>query len=290
MQIHVESSTACNAKCVFCVRPNMKRKGGMMEDWIFEKILTEAHAFGNANIPLYYMGEPLIYPKLFQRMQRLREERFQTSIFTNALALTPEIASQLISFSDIITVIIFSLNAVDSETYQDIMGIDYNTVRSNVIEFMKQNNGKIKVGAHSVSFSRSQSFIRGKPGKWVETWKDVFAGISLTPGIMLNYAGLIHDEFEHRVDENHTPDKCSRVNQMSILWDGRVNLCCMDPEGRVILGDVKENTLSEIFQSELAVHYREMHSQKRFSELPLCKDCNMNIISKGAQEKRGKHV
>lgn len=277
-QLQVESSTACNASCVFCVRPNMKRKGGVMKDWLFEKILAEAHDFKPHlnHIALFYMGAPLIFPRLFQWMQRLREEQFQTSIFTNALGLTPEISSKLVSFSDIITDVVFSLNAVDSMTYQEIMGIDYDTVRSNVAGFIKKNDGKIKVSVHSVLFSKSQPFIH----RWAETWQDLFPDMPLTPGVMLNYAGLIHDELEHRADEQHAPAICSRLWHISILWDGRVNLCCMDPEGQVVLGDVKENTLSEIFHGELPTHYREMHNQGRFSELPLCKDCNMNILLK----------
>lgn len=277
-QLQVESSMACNARCMFCPRPTLKRKGGVMKDWLFEKILAEAHDFKPHlnHIALFYMGEPLIFPRLFQWMQRLREEQFQTSIFTNALALTPDKATKLVSFSDIITDVVLSLDGMDSETYQDIMGIDYDTVRSNVIAFVKENAGKIKVSGNCALFSKSQPFMH----KWQETWSEVLPDVSLRPHSMYNYAGLIHDELEHRADEKHAPAKCSRLWHISILWDGRVNLCCMDPEGQVVLGDVKENTLWEIFHGELPTYYREMHNKGRFSELLLCKDCNMNILLK----------
>jgi len=48
----------------------------------------------------------------------------------------------------------------------------------------------------------------------------------------------------------------------------------------VILGDANKDSLLDIYNAETAVHYRDFHRQGRWSELPLCRDCNMHIVLK----------
>jgi hypothetical protein len=58
-----------------------------------------------------------------------------------------------------------------------------------------------------------------------------------------------------------------------VLWDGRVSLCCFDAEGAVILGDLKTQTLREVFGGDKAVGIRLAHVEGRRQELPLCNTC-----------------
>jgi radical SAM protein with 4Fe4S-binding SPASM domain len=72
-----------------------------------------------------------------------------------------------------------------------------------------------------------------------------------------------------------TPTECCfrALNQIMILWDGRVSLCCFDGEGDVIFGDLNRQSLKEIFAGEKASEYRRAHMEGRRSEMKLCKDC-----------------
>jgi radical SAM protein with 4Fe4S-binding SPASM domain len=277
--IQIETSTACDARCVFCPHPFMKRKGGEMRDHVFEKILSEAKQLQLGEVLLFLNGEPLLFPRLFKWLARLRQEKFKTSIFTNANALTEEKSIELISYSDVVNTVVFSLGGVDKETYLDIMGLNFDKIRENVETFMKLNEGKIAVAAMCPLFSKTAPL----DAKWHSVWDNIIGhGYGFTT--MFNFAGLIHDELEHREDERHAPAYCGRLGHLVILYDGRVCLCCMDAEGQVILGDVKTQSLLSIYNSPLARKYREFHTQKRFSELPLCRDCNMNITLKGVKK------
>jgi len=83
-----------------------------------------------------------------------------------------------------------------------------------------------------------------------------------------NWAGKIKSNMSH--PDGHC---CRPRRQIVVMWDGRVNLCCMDSDGEVILGDVRTSSLKEIWESNGARMYRE----KKKSELDLCKICNMQL-------------
>lgn len=274
--IQLESSTACDARCTFCPHSKMQRKRGTMKDDLFERILSEAGEMGIQEVLLFLNGEPLIFPRLPQWLQCLRDTERTTTIFTNANALTEDKAKMLLSFSDVIGTIVFSLGGMDAETYQKVMGIPYYVVRRNVERFYLLNDGIIPMKAHIPCSSETQPFI----AQWLDTWAEFFGDLS--PTAMFNFAGLISDPLELKEDERHSKKYCGRLNHLAILWDGRVCLCCMDTEGQVILGDANNKRLIDIFNSDTARKYREYHKEERFAELPLCRDCNMNILHNGS--------
>ena len=276
--IQIESSTACDAKCIFCPRSKLKRSPGSMSDVLFEKILVQAKEIQVGEILLFLNGEPLIFPRLFDWLQALREYGFKTTLFTNANSLTEAKALMLISYSDIIQTIVFSLGGFDKDTYNEIMGLDYDRVRQNVERFLQMNQNKIKTIAHIPHFSKSAPFA----GSWHNVW-DMIETKAYTA--MFNFAGLVHDDLELKEDDRHNRSFCERLNHLTILWDGRVCLCCMDAEGQVILGDAKTHPLIEIYNGNIVRYYRRLHQEERFLSLLLCKDCNMNITGRWRRQR-----
>jgi hypothetical protein len=62
---------------------------------------------------------------------------------------------------------------------------------------------------------------------------------------------------------------------MTVLWDGKVNLCCMDPLGRKIFGDLNHQTVAEVWLSKERQRYATMHTEGRGAECEVCRDCNI---------------
>jgi len=79
---------------------------------------------------------------------------------------------------------------------------------------------------------------------------------------------------------------CSRIDDcMTILVDGSVALCCWDYEGRVILGNLKNSTIKEVWVGEELKKVREALKNRDWKNLPLCVNCdfiNQNIIYRQA--------
>jgi len=280
--IQLESSTVCDGKCVFCHRPQMNRKGGTMARWVFEKILEEAVKIGITEIVIFLCGEPFLFPDIFVWLQRLREEKRTTAIFTNGANLSKDKADILATYSDVVHTVIFSLCGMNSETHNQMMGLDHDIVKSNVEYFVSKKPPEMKAVAHIPRMSLTHQWI----DDWADYWRPLLDSVGATP--MMNYAGLLHDELELAENEEHSRYYCGRLDHATIHWNGDMVLCCWDIEATTVLGNVKNKTIKEIFNSTRARHFRYLHRHEQFDCVPLCIDCNANILNKVDIERKNK--
>ena len=66
-------------------------------------------------------------------------------------------------------------------------------------------------------------------------------------------------------------------DELVIGADGRAGLCCLDYELEAEVGDVKKNTIQEIWQSEQMNWYRDKMLKLEYGEIDVCKNCNAYI-------------
>ena len=59
----------------------------------------------------------------------------------------------------------------------------------------------------------------------------------------------------------------------TVLWDGRVSLCCADFDGRTILGDLNTSTIKEVWNSEPFRHVRRQHLESGGPDI--CRACDL---------------
>ncbi len=270
--LQIETSTRCNANCAFCPRSQMTRPAGDMEERLFRKIVDNAAALGINKALLFLNGEPLMFSRLFDYLAILRELGIKTDLFTNGKLMTQDMAAKVLAFSDVIEVICFSVPGIDEETYKELSGMSgyIETVR-NVCGFWAMNAGRITTNVHTPLVASNVRYL----DIWQRSWEAYSDAAS--PTDFYNFAGLVSDPLELREDATHEAAYCDRLLQLAVMWDGRCCLCCMDMNGEVILGDLCESSIEEVFNSALAVQYREAHSEGRFDELALCSKCNMKF-------------
>ena len=64
---------------------------------------------------------------------------------------------------------------------------------------------------------------------------------------------------------------------MVVYWDGHVVLCCADMFSRSIVGDLKSNSITEIWNGpDLKKLRGQMVNRQRF-EVPICQDCDIHL-------------
>jgi len=254
-KINFESSTACNARCAFCPRYEMTRQGGQMSDDLFHKIIKDGKDMGVRQYSPFFMGEPFIFPKIWEWLDYMEKEGVQVALYTNGEYVDVE---RLIKYKNI-RYLDFSINAATEETHAKIMrGPRFTTVKKNFEEARKK--ARFLVRASFVATSDNVHEVQ----KFKETFKKVeICGFS-------NWTGAKHDPLER---------KGKRIpcwvlfHQMMVLWDGRVVPCCSDFDGKQVLGDANKQTLEEIWDNSKWM--REKHRKLEF-DIPVCKDCNYN--------------
>jgi radical SAM protein with 4Fe4S-binding SPASM domain len=75
------------------------------------------------------------------------------------------------------------------------------------------------------------------------------------------------------------PDKkisCDRPEKgpLQVQWDGTVIPCCWDYDGKMILGDLKTQTIEEVMKGAPYDDIRDAHRKGEFERYPFCNQCD----------------
>jgi radical SAM protein with 4Fe4S-binding SPASM domain len=254
--IQIESSTACNGHCSFCPRFDMTRQGGVMDDELFHKIVVEGMDMGCRIFTPFLNGEPFLFPKLFEWLDYLKERDLRFVLYTNASVMTKDKADKINTYTNI-NDLCFSMHGYDKESYESQMKLNYENSVKNIRYFM--SIAQIPYHIHMLASETN------KPGSdiFLKTW-----GENARIYKYANWAGKRPSDMS---GEQHPCDRI--LHEMTVYWDGRVNLCCMDSDGGVILGDLNNQTVKEVWESNQWM--RNRHHNLDF-DLTLCRDCNFN--------------
>lgn len=227
-----------------------------MTDKLFNKIVDEGMEMGVKNFVPFLNGEPFLFPRLFDWLDALEARDLNFTLYSNASILTPEKAERLNHYKHL-TEIVFSMHGFDKESYESQMRLNYEQSKANIEHFIS-----IAKVPYRVYMLASETNKRG-----IETFKKTW-GEKIFIGKYVNWAG------KRPADMTGTQRPCPRVlGEMTIYWDGRVNLCCMDSDAGVILGDLNKQSVKEVWESNQWM--RDKHKSLDFN-LPLCKDCNFS--------------
>ena len=248
----------------------MKRQRGTMSMPLFHKIIDDAATIPPIDkVTLTGLGEPLLDKHLMERLRYIRKHMRIgcLDLYTNGSLLTTELVRQ---FEDVgVSMLYVSLNAVNSRLRSQVMKLDdYEQVArvlDESIEMTKDSEMKIVVKA----VAGSSLMEPGDADAFIQRWGGTYdKGGHAFLHLEGNWAGLTYPMRIQPV----TP--CSRaLEQIMVMWDGRVSLCCFDGEGEVVFGDLNKQSIREIFNGGLALEYREAHVSGRRGEMKLCKSC-----------------
>lgn len=276
--IHIESSTVCDAKCVFCPHTEVNRSGSMSFD-LFTKIADDAIALGCKRITPFRVGEPLLFPGLFRWLDYLVGKGVIVSLFTNASNLTEKTGKRLLEYSDFVIMTI-SFHGHNPETYEANMGLSFDRVYTNIVNFMKSNDS-IPVSI----FCLVDSPAKHEVDSFDQLWQGLpFHGVGTAR--YMEWAGA-RKLWQTKLDAlAREPEKYHRlpcdyvVHHLDVMFDGSVCLCCVDYQGEVIFGNLKYQTITEVFNSRLYQYYLQKHLDGTWGSLPLCSECSMSIATR----------
>jgi radical SAM protein with 4Fe4S-binding SPASM domain len=91
------------------------------------------------------------------------------------------------------------------------------------------------------------------------------------------------DGRDYRAVQQEKLKTCGRPfkTPLQVQVDGTVNMCCFDFDGKLLLGDLKDQTLKEIFQSDMYKKIVECHTTGKYENSGLiCKNCDQRNVDK----------
>ena len=274
IQLHLETCGFCSAKCHFCMydkAENRAQTNGHMPLPIFHKIIHEAVTIPHiTEIAWSGLSEPLLDPHLVERVAYAHAARpeWLMEMYTNGVLLTPEKFEALKTAG--MNCFSVSLNSINQEQHEKIMGLKgkFDLVCAN-IDYAIAHKDKVAVLVKTVI--NHDQFTYDDGFQFVARWgSNHFGGHG---GIVneMNWA----DQLDRTI-RKFDPNSCCELRalaQISVHWDGRVNLCCLDPLGKYPWGDLKTQTIREIYNSPAYVQFREDHANNQAARHPMCAVC-----------------
>ena len=262
--VQIESTNLCNAKCVFCPRDEMHRQQGIMDMDLFRKVVDECAALGITHVRLHNYGEPFLDRRLVEKVRYAKTRGIaEVGMISNGSLITPNIAQGLIDAG--LDAINISVDASGKETFERTrVNLDYDVVIDNIrtLDRLRREAGRTRPKL-ILSFVRQQDSPEEQA--FIDTWRGIADKIHITD--LHNWAGTLnaHSDVAY---------PCYRLwLTFTVLWDGRVSLCCADFDGRHVLGDLRTSTIREVWNAPAYRAARRQHLESGGPEI--CRSCDL---------------
>jgi hypothetical protein len=262
--VQIEATNICNAKCTFCPRDDMKRRQGIMDMALFTRIVDQCASLGIGHVRMHNYGEAFVDKKLPEKIAYAKSKGIrEVGVITNGSLLGPDVAKAVVEAG--LDAINISLDAAGRETFESTrLGLKYDKVIANVegLVRIRRELGRRRPKL-ILSFVRQENSAEEQA--FIDHWSAVADKIHITE--LHNWAGTL----KRRADVNFP---CYRQwLTFTVLWDGRVSLCCADLDGQVVLGDLATQSIADVWNSDA---YRRVRREQLESGGPaICRNCDL---------------
>jgi len=249
---------------------------------LFGKVCTDYSAVGGGHIgfsPL--IADPLIDPLFLSRLGVLERFRDITpNVFTNGIALANYSDNELVRILNAVHHMDISIGGLDREAYRTMYKVDkFDTVFEQLKRLAGLNQGrkilKVHIRTNRKEFTvQSERLIELKNLGYLCT--DIIDSFS-------NWSGLVKEEDLPEgakiLDKNILPKMVpcfSPMYNMMILQSGKVLACgCMDAKEKLEIGDIKSESIFEIWNSDKMQALRNSFISGTIPTL--CQDCSYYV-------------
>ena len=268
--LQIEPTSICNYRCTFCYQTDNefnKRSTGFMGHMKLEtfKLLVD-QAEGNIEfISLASRGEPLLCPDIKEMLAYTRDKFLNLKINTNASLLDEQISHSILTSG--VKTLVFSADAADENLYSKLRvngkldKILANIKRFQEIRIKNYPKSKIITRVSGVKISNQQNLDDME--KFWGGFVDQVAFVDYVPW---------ENVYQSKYSGTQTP--CSDLwRRMFVWWDGKVNPCDVDYKSKLSLGDIKNNSISELWKSDIYNNLRKKHMSKLRNTVLPCNRC-----------------
>lgn len=284
-RICVELTNRCNLNCPYCLvgqqntqnsvaHNELVRQRGVMSMELCKKIIREAQQFGIKEIMLTFQGEPLLFKRksFIELISLSKKNGLKAMLFTNGLLLDPVFSRAILRAG--LDVIRFSVDGTTQEIYAlNRVGGNFEKVFQNMkdmVRIAKEVNSRIEMYWQFIALKNNEHQIVSAQ-KMAEQ-----IGIQF---ILKTFAESIPELMPEnpRYQRKLSPKPCKDIYRaVWVYWNGDVVPCCYDLEGKEIVGNIKENSLGEIWNGEKYKNLRKRINEVLLhpdNEPELCKGC-----------------
>jgi radical SAM protein with 4Fe4S-binding SPASM domain len=273
IRLWIETSLVCNLRCVMCPNKEIPAADkGIMGLDLFRQIIDEAATFAN-DVNVHHRGEPLTNPHLPEMIHYAVDAGLKVRFHTNATLLDKELTRAIIEAEpDWVSI---SLDGFGKDAYEQIRrGAHFDKTVSNVLSFLetraRMGSRRPYITVERIEFADPTIAADQEE---VERLASLFREKGLDEVI-------VKQEYTWATESASPP--CDPLAgsvctfpwyAMVICWDGTVTPCPQDYFAGMRLGNVREQSIREIWNDGPYVALR----QRLLSDpqgLSLCSRCD----------------
>lgn len=283
--LFVDPASACNFKCVFCPTGHPEliaatgRYVGAMKFDLFTKIIDGLRDFDAPIrvLRLYKDGEPFLNKRLADMVLYAKQSRRVDYIdtTTNGSLITPERVGPLLEAG--IDRINISVDGMDAASYSKFTGtkFDFDKFVDNV-KWMYSNKGHCEIVIKSLNEIITQEhqdrffeifgdycdriFIENFAPCWPEFDIEGLTNVKITKGL-----------YNQPIKELTV---CPYIfYSCAVNADGLVSSCFQDWERKLVIGNVRKQSIKEIWNSDTMNKLRLQHLEGKRKQLDVCGNC-----------------
>jgi MoaA/NifB/PqqE/SkfB family radical SAM enzyme len=278
--IQLETQAGCNADCVFCDYgvSYPKQPKGKIDGDLFRKIVDEAARYRVRRFSPYLTNEPFADRELLDRIRYVNRKMPTTKVVvtTNAHYLVPQKVDEILALEKPLHAIYISFQGIEKEAYEATMrgNMKFERTMENV-DYLLGRIQKEGLKRPEIWITMVDTQMIDAP-KAIEYWRE--RGVNAKYTTLENRGGnILQIDSLKKSAEMTYYSTCTRLmKQAYIHFNGDVVLCCVDNSRKVVFGNVREQSLFEIWNGEKAVAHRRRYLNHDFEGLPLCGTCKVD--------------
>jgi len=267
--VDVEIASNCDLNCPMCYTTTEEYKTkvnrGLMDFDLFKKIIDECTKYHLYSIRLSLRGEPFLHPKIFDMIKYAKDKGIkEVSTLSHGGRLDEEKFEKLIDLDlDWLTI---SFDGI-GETYEKIRyPLKFNDSVQKIKNYqeIKKRRGVVKP---VIKVQTIWPAISKNPQEFYDIFNPITDQIGSNP--LIDY---LQRDIDIVYEENFT---CPQIfNRLVIGSDGGVLLCANDEMGAHKVGNVKEESIYNIWHGEKLTEARDIHIRHMgVKEINVCKHC-----------------
>lgn len=274
----IEVTNTCNLNCDFCPRNDLSRGTGYMEFDLFKLVIKKIKKMGARYVNLNRFGESLMHPQFVQMLRYAKNEGIPNiGLVTNGQLLSPEIIEDIVDAG--IDRVNVSLDTLDKVKYEKTRkGAKLDKTINNLDYLVDYRNKAGKKTPIIALFSVLVTDDFRQMQKIFQRYVNRVNYVEFRP--IANYGSS-----QSLKDLPHIETRRKNIliciqpwQRLNIFYNGDVNPCCGDVDGELVIGNIKDSSVKELWYGEKIKEIRKIITRKALDSLPICLSCDLNDL------------
>ena len=291
--IDVELTNACNFHCCFCPTGtnSMMRTKGFMPDDVVESLAASIEKYKIPGIRVIGWGEPTLHPKWLQILKRIKNIKLGENshgggvlihLGTNGSLLTDENMREIVSMG--IDSLKFSFQGADADSYNEMRdGGDYDTLMAKLKRMYEIRGESVR------PYIQVSTTLTVEKAEQVESFRrevEQYCDYCNIGHTMLNHLSVeqmkIADDKKKKIKSMQEQESVKHVfrkvctdafDKFDVHWNGDMSLCCSDYDNFLVVGNIMDMDVKQIFNGKIADLYRNMIVKGEYGRIKCCSTC-----------------